>query len=113
MSRRPTPRVELERPKSWRDDAACKGHAEVFYPISYDDGRRKDVLLANQIHEEQAKAICSRCPVRDVCLQDAMDDLHEWGVRGGSSEAERNSVRRRQARMAAGVDVRVRRDEAA
>jgi WhiB family redox-sensing transcriptional regulator len=46
-------------------------------------------------HEEQyadAKAVCAVCPVKDPCLQDALDG-DEYGVWGGTSEAERRQMR--------------------
>jgi WhiB family redox-sensing transcriptional regulator len=48
---------------------------------------------------EMARRLCGDCPVRDVCLQYALDHHIEHGVWGGASER----ARRRMARRRGGV----------
>jgi WhiB family transcriptional regulator, redox-sensing transcriptional regulator len=70
----------------WRWWAACAWPGvdpELFFPAPGQQGTR-------------AKRICSRCPVRAVCLDEALavpaDDDH--GVRGGMNAQERRRLRR-------------------
>ena len=51
-----------------------------------------------------AKAICSRCPMRDACLQAALDFGDKEGVWGGLTPDERGRlVRKRQRKSRAKV----------
>lgn len=65
----------------WRERAGCAGEdPEVFFPV----GSRPRPLRALQI--------CRDCPVREMCLADAMateDPAMRWGVLGGLTPAER------------------------
>lgn len=74
----------------WWDLAACREtDPEVFFP---DPG----------VNANRAKSICRRCPVRDACLEDALDsgDIYH-GVRGGLSARElQDEARRRRAKSA-------------
>ncbi|MGW7268126.1 WhiB family transcriptional regulator [Streptomyces sp. NPDC054842] len=74
----------------WRESAACRtADPDLFFPI----GNTGPALL--QI--EEAKAVCRVCPVRDACLEWAMDSEQTQGVWGGTSEDERRALRRRTA----------------
>ena len=44
-----------------------------------------------------AKAICARCPIAADCLRDALDDPSLEGVWGGTTEREREHLRREEA----------------
>jgi WhiB family redox-sensing transcriptional regulator len=46
---------------------------------------------------EQAKAICSRCMVRDECLAHALETREDFGVWGGLDHDERRRLLRRKA----------------
>ncbi|MDQ1367102.1 MAG: WhiB family transcriptional regulator, redox-sensing transcriptional regulator [Acidimicrobiaceae bacterium] len=71
----------------WRDRAACQAaSAELFFPI----GRTGDAVE----HIEAAKAVCRTCPVREACLRFAIETNQEAGVWGGTSEEERDRIRR-------------------
>jgi len=50
---------------------------------------RKDEKLAR---EEQAKAICAMCPVREPCLAYALRIREPHGIWGGMSESERRPL---------------------
>ena len=72
----------------WQARAACRGpHASVFFPPPQFE--RKDEKLAR---EEQAKAICATCPVREPCLAYALRIREPHGIWGGMSEAERRPL---------------------
>jgi len=78
----------------WRHVAACRDEdPELFFPI----GNTGPALL--QI--EEAKSVCRRCPVREDCLQFALESGQDAGVWGGLSEDERRALKRRNARARA------------
>ncbi len=67
----------------WREDAACRGvDTDVFFPATDEEA-------------EEAKAICASCPVREECLEFALQTRQEDGVWGGLTETERRRLRRR------------------
>lgn len=68
----------------WHDLAACKGHPnlDLWFPERGSSTR-------------EAKAICFReCPVREACLEWAVEHNPTSGIWGGLSERERRTVRR-------------------
>ncbi|PAZ10959.1 transcription factor WhiB [Streptomyces sp. SA15] len=73
---------------NWRDHAACRHEdPDLFFPI----GTTGPAL----VQTERAKAVCRRCPVREECLQWALDTGQTLGVWGGTSENERRALKRR------------------
>lgn len=75
---------------SWQARAACLGtDPETFFPLSEGD----------TIATRHAKAICSRCPVRDECLEFALHSLR-FGIAGGLTSEERRRIRRDQLQEA-------------
>jgi WhiB family transcriptional regulator, redox-sensing transcriptional regulator len=71
----------------WRHDAGCRDEdPELFFPLS-------DVGLGAR-QAEQAKAVCARCPVRERCLEYALDNGLDHGIFGGTTETERRLLRR-------------------
>ena len=73
---------------AWHERANCQGtDPDEFYP---DKGGRSDL----------AKYICSRCPVRTDCLQDALARDERHGIWGGLSDVERLELKKRRARGA-------------
>ncbi|MBL3669999.1 WhiB family transcriptional regulator [Streptomyces sp. M2CJ-2] len=72
----------------WRTRAACRDEdPDLFFPI----GTSGPALLQT----EQAKAVCRRCPVREQCLDWALESGQSLGVWGGTSETERRALKRR------------------
>lgn len=77
---------------NWRQSAACRHEdPELFFPIG-----TSGPAVALQV--QQAKEVCNRCPVREECLQWALDTRQDSGVWGGFDEQERRTLRRRAAR---------------
>ncbi|AYL40084.1 MULTISPECIES: WhiB family transcriptional regulator [Streptomyces] len=73
---------------NWRGRAACRTEdPDLFFPI----GTSGPALMQT----EQAKAVCRRCPVREQCLEWALDTGQSVGVWGGTSETERRALKRR------------------
>ena len=67
----------------WRRDAACLGAGpNAFYPE-----RGEDVLAA--------KAVCAECPVKQDCLDYALETRQLFGIWGGLSERQRRALRPR------------------
>lgn len=71
----------------WYNDAACAGSdVELFYSEHPADIR-------------SALQLCQGCPVRQPCLDAAMDDREPFGVWGGTDGAARRRIFRRQDRL--------------
>jgi WhiB family redox-sensing transcriptional regulator len=68
----------------WMSDAACREHSEVRFIL--DRGQSADPALA----------VCAGCLVRSECLGYAMEH-GEYGVWGGTTDRERNRIRRHAA----------------
>ncbi|MET9646186.1 WhiB family transcriptional regulator [Streptomyces syringium] len=78
----------------WRHNAVCREEdPDLFFPV----GNTSAAVL----QAEEAKAVCRRCPVREQCLQWALESGQDAGVWGGLSEDERRSLKRRVARARA------------
>src|SRR5690606_17070380 len=81
--------LDTEPADDWRDLAACRDEdPELFFPI----GTSGPALL----QVEQAKAVCRRCSVIDQCLAEALQRREMYGIWGGTTEAERAELIRRQ-----------------
>lgn len=67
---------------SWRERGACAGvNPALFFP---------DVGEA----AHRAKAVCAGCPVREECLQYALEHREDEGVWGGLTRLERRALPR-------------------
>lgn len=99
MSRRAsTEGTTVEWVADWRASAACRGEdPELFFPVS-------ETALIAQMDIRRAKDICLGCPVRQACLDDAMDVegrsgvAYRHGIRGGLLASERAALARRRGR---------------
>ncbi len=75
--------IDGDRPVYWQQRSACRDvDPELFHPIGHVSGT--DLLQA-----DRAKAICARCPVRQQCLEFAIDNGEQHGIFGGMDERER------------------------
>lgn len=76
--------MTMFQPEPWMADALCaQTDPELFFPVVGGSGR-------------EAKRLCRPCPVRAQCLTFALEH-HERGVWGGTSEKERDELRREAA----------------
>lgn len=84
--------------------ACASEDPELFFAA---DGARG---TERESREQDAKAICSRCPLVRPCLAHALTNA-EWGIWGGTSEEEREALQHRHglARRVASVQNRDRR----
>jgi len=76
--------------------AACKGmDGDMWYPESirvnpgYKPSPKAQATIDDSI---TALAICSTCPMQQICLQAAMDNVEEFGIWGGTFPYERHAV---------------------
>ncbi|MEU1465720.1 WhiB family transcriptional regulator [Streptomyces sp. NPDC005727] len=73
---------------NWREHAACRHEdPDLFFPIG--------TTGPSQVQAQQAKAVCGGCPVREQCLDWALDTGQSIGIWGGTTETERRALRRR------------------
>ena len=74
--------------QAWQVRGACRGpQAAVFFPpVTFE---RKDEKLER---ERRAKDICRTCPVRQPCLDYAVQIREPHGIWGGLSENERRQL---------------------
>jgi WhiB family transcriptional regulator, redox-sensing transcriptional regulator len=70
------------------DDASCRdAGTDVFFPVS-------------ESQAGPAKAICAVCPVREECLEYALETRPGDGVWGGLTATERHRLIRRRQKAA-------------
>lgn len=73
--------------RGWAEIAACRGlEPGLFYPASDEEAGA-------------AKAVCAQCPVRETCLEHAIERREHNGVWGGATERERQRIIRRRRRQ--------------
>lgn len=80
---------------SWMLQGSCATEdPELFFPVG--DGPAAQAQIA------QARAVCAGCPMLARCLEYGM--TQEFGVWGGTSEAERRRLRQQSARETAELE---------
>ncbi|MFC7994329.1 WhiB family transcriptional regulator [Streptomyces pilosus] len=85
------PSADLPVNTNWRETGACtREDPDLFFSVS-DTGPAF-------LQIEEAKAVCRRCPVIEMCGQWALETVQQYGVWGGLSETERRRIKRRRAR---------------
>ena len=72
----------------WRIHAACGGSDPHLWFAP-----EVETAHARQVREATAMAICRPCPVRNPCLDDALSEPAQYGIRGGVSEEKRQALR--------------------
>lgn len=71
----------------WRERASCTSEdPELFFPIGVGGPARYQATIA--------KRVCDHCPVRNECLQWALESRQDYGVWGGHTEEERRDLMR-------------------
>lgn len=72
----------------WKSDAACRTvDTSIFFPET-------------EAAAAPALAVCARCPVREQCLDFALETRQHDGIWGGATETERRRLRRTRTRAA-------------
>jgi len=70
---------------TWQYDALCRQHSSnLFFPPATFE-KKED----REKREAKAKAVCSGCPVKFECLEEANEISEPFGVWGGLNEVER------------------------
>jgi WhiB family redox-sensing transcriptional regulator len=87
--------------------AACKGgDITKWFPDFiddegddvFDDGTVFESYGDTDEHYAEAKAICAECPIREECLDYAMEHRIRYGLFGGLTPIERRRIERRDRR---------------
>ncbi len=69
--------------ETWMADASCRHSSpDLFFPGE------------DQAAMNEAKRICAACPVKQPCLDYALDNIIKHGVWGGLSEKQRRAIRK-------------------
>lgn len=97
--------VQAVRLPDFRYRGACTDTRKVPLDLHYPVGNPAIKNSPAQLQAAEAKAVCRRCPVADLCLQWAFDHGETHGVWGGMTEQERRAYRRRNAERANVVDL--------
>ena len=72
----------LGEEKPWATFAACQdANGMTFFPQTRSE-------------TEAALAVCAICPVRDECLEHALETNERFGIWGGTTEKERRALSR-------------------
>jgi WhiB family redox-sensing transcriptional regulator len=84
VSRLPGP---MDHAWQWQRLGSCRGmdSAVFFHP----DGERNP---SRARRTAQAKEVCQRCPVIDMCREFALETREPFGVWGGLAESERRII---------------------
>lgn len=72
----------------WSDRAACLGEDQEKFFQGQGHGERPD----------EARALCTACPVREECLDHALTQNETEGVWGGLTAKERQKLKRKRPR---------------
>lgn len=86
-------RQPFEYYPKWRDDAVCATptNRRIFFEerdIWFHPDKEDPAYDEEQVRKDQTTALslCFSCPVRDLCLRDALEDQRIDGTRGGLTE---------------------------
>ena len=86
--------IESDERLEWQESAACREHDNVLF-FGADDGESE---IEKQTREAHARSVCHTCPVKEPCLEFAMETNQKYGIWGGLTDKERASLKRRRAR---------------
>lgn len=87
--------------------AACKGgDVSLWFPDFvddsgddvFDDGTVFESYGDTDVFYAEGKAICAECPIKDACLDYAMEHRIRFGLFGGLTPIERRRIERRDRR---------------
>lgn len=73
----------------WKNEALC---TKTGHP---DDWFNAEAQISGEVIRsrfEHVAAICAECPVRETCLETAIENRETWGVWGGMSTADRERL---------------------
>ena len=79
--------ASLETDARWQDVSACKG----MDPTIFFGPEHPETVKEKRDREEAAKAVCDTCPVKQECLEYALEAREGYGIWGGLTELERKA----------------------
>lgn len=77
----------LDRGENWDELAAC-GELLRGDPVTFDEYFYPDEFHDRAVTRMAIK-ICQACPVRVECLEDALDNIDGYGIKGGLTPRQR------------------------
>ena len=93
---------------SWSNDSECLTYPKkLFYPDIFDDDKEEwfddgtiwEAFGDTSHYYDQARALCSFCPVREACLMHALEQKERFGMWGGLTPIERRRIERKERRQ--------------
>lgn len=92
IARLPMPLLDLY---DWQFEGACReADPELFFSPESERGPRR------RGRERSAKSFCARCPVVQQCLEHALKVKEPYGVWGGLTTGERQTMQSESGRAA-------------
>lgn len=84
----------VDQDTDWMVDGACVGRDPELFYVEQLYGTRKNYeqKLAARSQIRRAKGICGSCPVKQLCLDHALDTKDEWMIMGGTTARERTKI---------------------
>jgi WhiB family transcriptional regulator, redox-sensing transcriptional regulator len=80
--------INVTHSVDWMNLAACRGaRRDLFFPGEF------------ELADPAALIMCAICPVRNACLQYAIDNDVEFGIWGGLTEQQRRNINERRHRV--------------
>lgn len=96
---RPADTRDHDRGTDWRERAECRDTDPAVFEPDDTHTPRPDEWV-------HPRSICAACPVREECLEDALAlesrGAARFGMRGGATPDERQSIYRRRGRATSG-----------
>lgn len=87
-------KIADELSPEWQDRASCGPETmPLFYPPVGARESKQDKL----VREAKAKDVCRTCPIKQRCLEDALDRDENEGIWGGLTKTERRKLLKQQA----------------
>jgi WhiB family redox-sensing transcriptional regulator len=85
--------IPLRPQDEWKDHGECRGHDPRLWD-GYQTRKNGPMLF------DIARDICTSCPVRGFCLEDAIENGEVAGMRGGLTPHEYTQLARQRRRFA-------------
>lgn len=85
--------ASLDAEARWQDRAACKG----MDPTIFFGPENAETVKEKRDREDAAKEVCNTCPVKQECLEYALEAREAYGIWGGLTELERKALLRKRA----------------
>lgn len=69
------------------EGAECEQVPEIFFPYGFD-------MQMYDLEIKSAKTICNRCPIKNDCLDYALEADEPFGIWGGTTPADRRQLKK-------------------